>query len=163
MIVARIHRDYSFRGWRAKPRRAMRLEVEAKDGSDGDYATVRDLSEHGLRIDTEADLQVGDQFEVVFPMGGQYAAEVIWVHGPARGCKFLDPIPKSEVSAAALLSPIEQTEPQPEAAAGAMDQFLDDTRPEPTDMIWYVARAAVFALLMAALLFIAGMLKSAIG
>lgn len=163
MIVARIHTDYSFRGWRSKPRRAVRLEVQATSGTGGDDAMVFDLSEHGLRIETDADLNVADQFEVNFPMGGRYPAEVVWVDGKTRGCKFLDSIPKSIISAAILLSPIETALPEQKPVAGAIDKFLDDTQPKASDRIWYIAYAALLLLLLVTAVFVAGILKSAMG
>lgn len=77
MIIARIHADHSLRGWRAKPRKSIRLEIHAALASDGARAIVRDLSEHGLRLETSAELTVGDHFQVGLPMGEHVVAEVV--------------------------------------------------------------------------------------
>ena len=163
MIIARMYTDHSFRGWRAKPRKAMRLEIQASTGSEGARAIVRDLSEHGLRLETAAELAAGDQFEVNLPMAENVLAEVVWSDSNSHGCKFLRPVPKAVVSAAALLSPIDEGPPQEAFAPGAIDEFLDQTEPQASDKIWYTATAVLSALVFAVLLFVVGLLKSAAG
>lgn len=94
MIIARMYTGHSFRGWRAKPRKAMRLEIQASTGADGARALVRDLSEYGLRLETAAELTVGDRFEVNLPMAENVLAEVVWSDSNSHGCKFLRPVPR---------------------------------------------------------------------
>lgn len=159
MIDAQLFTDHSFRGWRAKPRKAVRLEIHALAETGGVPAVVRDLSEHGLRLETAADLTAGDQFEVKLPMSENLLAEVVWSEGGSHGCKFSRPIPKSVVSAAALLSPIEQAPLRNDERPGVIDEFLDQTKPQASDKIWYGAAVILFILICTALVVIAGLVR----
>ncbi len=163
MIVARLYIDDTLRGWRSKPRRTLRLDVHAVAGEAGVSATIRNLSETGLLLETDPPLAVGDIFQIDLPLVGEQPAEIMWVEGRGHGCRFLDPIPKSAVSAAALLAPFEE-EPQERAyEGGVIDEFFDNTLPQPGDRIWYAANAAIFLLVLAAFAFVLGMVFSATG
>lgn len=162
MIIARIHADHTFRGWRAKPRKAIRLEIHAALPSDGARAIVRDLSEHGLRLETSAELTVGDHFEVELPMAEHVVAEVVWSNGASHGCKFVRPVPKAVVSAAALLSPVDGDSLREKMMPGVIDEFFDHTRPRRSDKFWYAAAALLFSLVLVALILVAGVIKSAL-
>lgn len=88
---------------RRTPRRALRLAVEGVAS-----ATVRNLSETGLLIETADALAVGDRVSLELPVAGEVEARVIWARGRFYGCEFARPVERAVVSAALLRSPIEE-------------------------------------------------------
>lgn len=65
----------------------MRLQISALVQTGGALAIVRDLSEHGLRLETDADLSVSDLLEVKLPMSEHMLAEVVWSERGSYGGK----------------------------------------------------------------------------
>ena len=157
MIKAHVFTHYCFRGWRAKPRKAVRLQISALVQTGGALAIVRDLSEHGLRLETDADLSVSDLLEVKLPMSEHMLAEVVWSERGSYGCKLSRPIPKSVVSA--LLSPVEHAPVRNDERLGVIDEFLDQTKPQASDRIWYGAVVVLFTLAWTALALIVELVK----
>ena len=72
------------------------------NGSPSTTATVHNLSETGLLIETEAALSVGDSIEVDLPRTGFKSAKVVWIDDRLFGCSFAEEISSATVSAAAL-------------------------------------------------------------
>lgn len=163
MIVARLYTDDTLRSWRSKPRRTLRLDVNAIAGEAGVSATIRNLSETGLLLETDPPLAVGDIFQIDLPLVGEQPAEVMWIDERRHGCRFLDPIPKSAVSAAALLAPFDEDQQEQIYKGGVIDEFLDNTLPKPGDKIWYAVNVAIFLLVLAAVAFVAGLVFSTTG
>ena len=88
---------------RRTPRRTLRLDVEG-----GATATVRNLSETGLLIESPEALEVGDRVTLDLPAEGITEARVNWAHGQFYGCEFVRPVSRAAVSAALLRAPIEE-------------------------------------------------------
>ena len=88
---------------RRNPRRTLRLDVEG-----GATATVRNLSETGLLIESADALEVGDRVSLDLTVAGLAEARVIWARAPFYGCEFARPVSRAVVSAALLRAPIEE-------------------------------------------------------
>lgn len=90
-------------------RRTLRLGVSARLGGDGALsATVRNLSQSGLLIETAVELAEGETIVVALPEAGETVARVVWSDAPLFGCRFDTAIPAAAVSAALLRSdPVE--------------------------------------------------------
>ena len=88
---------------RRTPRRTLRLDVAG-----GATATVRNLSETGLLIESPDMLEVGDAVSLELPVAGTAKAQVIWARAPFYGCEFARPVSRAVVSAALLRAPIEE-------------------------------------------------------
>lgn len=63
------------------------------------------------------------------------------------------------VSAAALLSPVEHAPLQNDERLGVIDEFLDQTKPQASDRIWYGAVVVLFTLAWTALALIVELVK----
>lgn len=107
-MLAEIRIDPQSYERRRSDRRPMRLPSESAGADGAASATVRNLSETGLLIETTQDLAANDPVIVRLPMAGEVAATVIWARGPFYGCEFARPLPRAIVSAALLQSPIEE-------------------------------------------------------
>lgn len=86
-------------------RRTLRLHVPASTADGASEALVRNLSERGLLVETEASFRLGDVFNVELPELGNVAARVVWKRGRSFGCRFEQAVSKAVVSAALLRSP----------------------------------------------------------
>ena len=109
---------------RRTPRRTLRLDVEG-----GATATVRNLSEPGLLIESPEALEVGDRVTLDLPAAGLAEARVIWTRGQFYGCEFARPVSRAAVSAALLRAPIEEP---PVVLLGPVDatwQMWDEAAP----------------------------------
>lgn len=102
-MLAHISLDPHSDEQRRTPRRTLRLDVEG-----GATATVRNLSETGLLIESLDALEVGDRVSLDLPVAGFAEARVIWARAPFYGCEFARPVSRAVVSAALLRAPIEE-------------------------------------------------------
>ena len=102
-MLAQISFDAHSDEQRRTPRRTLRLEVDG-----GATATVRNLSETGLLVESPDMLEVGDRVSLELPVAGTAEARVIWARAPFYGCEFARPVSRAVVSAALLRAPIEE-------------------------------------------------------
>lgn len=102
-MLAQISLDPQTDEQRRTPRRTLRLDVAG-----GATATVRNLSETGLLIESPDALEVGDRVSLDLPVAGLAEARVIWARGQFYGCEFARPVSRAVVSAALLRAPIEE-------------------------------------------------------
>ena len=102
-MLAQINLDPQTDEQRRTPRRTLRLDVDG-----GASATVRNLSETGLLIESPDALEVGDRVSLDLPVAGPAEARVIWARAPFYGCEFARPVSRAAVSAALLRAPIEE-------------------------------------------------------
>lgn len=102
-MLAQISLDPQTDEQRRTPRRTLRLDVAG-----GATATVRNLSETGLLIESPDALEVGDRVSLDLPAAGMAEARVIWARGQFYGCEFARPVSRAVVSAALLRAPIEE-------------------------------------------------------
>jgi hypothetical protein len=90
---------------RARNRRTLRLAATASlTESRESAATIHDLSESGMLLETSAQLGPGEQFQIFLPLAGPVDTVVVWNSGNFYGCQFGDAVPTAAVSAALLKS-----------------------------------------------------------
>lgn len=105
-LQAEISQDLLSQDSRGAVRRTLRLVVLASVTQSGwSTASIHDLSEAGLKIETAAQLSVGEIILVDLPIIGSVEARVAWNRGSTYGCEFLSPISRAVVSAALLQGP----------------------------------------------------------
>jgi len=81
----------------------VHLQVDAPAPNvPGATATIHNLSETGLLIETGASLSIGDTIEVELPRAGTRTAEVVWNGDGLFGCRFTEELTSGAVSAALL-------------------------------------------------------------
>lgn len=93
---------------RQKSRRKLRLGVPTYLDPQTVRAVIHDLSEVGLMLETNANLSVGDSFEVELPEAGLVGVEVAWCIEGRFGCRFERPVSKAAISASLLRSPADR-------------------------------------------------------
>ena len=92
---------------RGAPRWLVELPVALRPGEGQAVATVRNLSETGMLLETEADVQPGELLDVEVPGPSRVRAKVIWRKGRECGCEFDTSISTGVVSAAILQAPLD--------------------------------------------------------
>jgi hypothetical protein len=90
---------------RRASRRVLQLSVVSTIAKKSQPVLIRSLSRTGMMIETVAELDRGDEFEVLLPESGRTVAKVVWREGALFGCVFEDALPNATVSAAALVAP----------------------------------------------------------
>lgn len=84
-------------------RRHVRLEAfsvaTSTIGPDGQIAQILDVSQHGFRIQTEAQIREGDRLDLACDGIGSMHASVVWKRGSECGCEFETAIRSEAVSA----------------------------------------------------------------
>lgn len=75
------------------PRVDTNFETSLTD-SDGNIVsvTVVDLSREGCRLETEANLKIGENVEIRVPKYGSFPAQIRWALGNEAGAVFLEPV-----------------------------------------------------------------------
>ena len=140
-MLAQISLDPQTDEQRRTPRRTLRLDIAG-----GATATVRNLSETGLLIETADALEVGDRVSLDLPTAGLAEARVIWGRGQFYGCEFARPVSRAVVSAALLRAPIEEP---PVVLLGPSDttwQMSDEVAPYAVPKPSGSALASLFVL-----------------
>lgn len=112
---------------RRADRRTCTLSFLAAEGADTVPVLVLDLSQTGMRLWSEAILEVGDRLDVAIPEIGQVSARIVRrkaVRGQYQyGAEFHAPITQGAISAALLAAPI-LADPSPDRAL--LDRPLAD-------------------------------------
>ena len=90
---------------RAARRRKLRLQAQGAIASGRTEVVILDLSEDGMLLKCEAELQVGERIDLVIPEAGAAEATIVWASGRYIGCRFDRPLSTAAVSAALLRSP----------------------------------------------------------
>ena len=92
-------------------RRTLHLGVSGRfaGGAEGS-ATVHNISETGLLVETASPLTEGETITVELPEAGPQDAVVVWIDGPMHGCRFVDPIGAGALSAAQLRGAVKAPE-----------------------------------------------------
>jgi hypothetical protein len=144
---------------RRSARRTLRIEVESSAGADGCRTYILNLSETGLLLESQSDLETGDSIAVELPGSGNAIARVVWTNGSFAGCEFAAPLSTATVSAALLLAPFEPEPPVQAADWPDHDLLAQRTRLRPMpDSARHARGFAVLAgLLLAAFLVLAGL------
>lgn len=62
--------------------------------SDGNIVAVKvvDLSRDGCRLETDADLKIGENVRIEVPKYGSFPAQIRWALGNEAGAVFLEPV-----------------------------------------------------------------------
>lgn len=146
---------------RRAPRRTLRLDVSNDPHSqDSVRVLIRNLSERGLLVETNAQLTAGELITVNLPQVGATSSRVVWNDGDFYGCEFLSPVTKAAVSAALLRAPVEFGQPQtalPQLPVGAPFGYGPDVSAVPHSdgpVIRIVAIICLITMSFIALLFI---------
>lgn len=74
------------------------------------HARVRNLSEGGMMLETDADLDVGDVLSVNLDGVLLVDATIVWRQEQGYGCQFLETIPSAVISAAILQAPVDSSD-----------------------------------------------------
>lgn len=90
----------------------VELAAQVSAGTTGGASTVRNLSETGMALETEAGLLEGELLQVRLPGPLVVDAKVVWRRGKDFGCEFVTPIPTAAVSAAILQAPLDRPDEQ---------------------------------------------------
>lgn len=141
-------------------RRSLRLSASAYTSAHVTFARVLNISEAGVLIETALDLQVDEALHVDIPEASGTLARVVWRKGLLAGCKFVDALPTSAVSAARLMSPIEVMDENvhvPSAGSDAPIERSYGATPEPSAETAVVIFTLIIAVL-AVLIFVAAIL-----
>lgn len=107
---------------------------------------ARNISQTGFLAGLQAPVELGDRLVLEMPELGPREAQVVWKSGAYLGCNFLEPLPRSAVSAAMLASailPQAATAPTPPPA-----QLVGATVAQPDDRL--SPRTRLFILLACA-------------
>jgi len=80
------------------------VSLGLQDGSR--FANVRNLSERGMMLETDLQLQIGETIHVALPGGHETDARIVWQQDHAFGCEFFSRIPTPAISAALLQAPL---------------------------------------------------------
>lgn len=99
-LTAFLETDPATRDLRRAARR--KLCLGSRLAGSGAEVLIHDLSSTGLRIETSADLGIGDTLAVEIPEAGASEASIIWRQGRFFGCEFRHPISPAAISAATL-------------------------------------------------------------
>lgn len=114
--------------------------------------SARNISQTGFLAGTQAPVQLGDRLVLDMPELGPREAQVVWKSGAYLGCNFLEPLPRSAVSAAMLASAIlpatnDDSSPLAEAQAPVRaipaPVVLDDRLPPRTRLFILLACATL--------------------
>jgi hypothetical protein len=107
-LLAELRTDPGPGDRRRASRRTLRLEISGGEAAAAGRAVVRNVSETGLLLETSEPLQNGDTLSVELPKAGAVVARVIWCRAPYFGCEFAAPVSRGSVSAALLISPLDE-------------------------------------------------------
>lgn len=99
---------------RGARRRTLVLATDIESPETNAKALIHDLSESGLRIQTNAGLITGESLFVELPFIGSTETRIVWQDGTYFGCEFLTPISRGTVSAALLRSTVDRTGDEPQ-------------------------------------------------
>jgi hypothetical protein len=111
---------------RARNRRTLRLTAIANlSESRQSAATIHDLSESGMLLETSTSLGPGEQFQIILPLAGPVDTVVVWNSGHFYGCQFGEAVPTAAVSAALLKSVPPDTDPASITGDDPLSQLRD--------------------------------------
>lgn len=132
-MLAEISEDFLSQDSRGAARRTIRLVVSASAKHSGwSRATIQDLSETGLRIETSGGLTVGEAVLVELPLIGTVEARVVWKRQSTLGCEFVSPVSRAVVSAALLQGSVDTLDPGTESK---VEELPVGTRPSVEEMM----------------------------
>ena len=90
---------------RGERRWHVELVVTLRPEAGSRFASVRNLSETGMMLETDLGLTLGEIVHVELPGGHETDARILWRQDQAFGCQFKTRIPTAVISAALLQAP----------------------------------------------------------
>jgi len=130
--------DHRFADRRSDVRWHVELIVSAGPAHDRSRVVVRNLSETGLLLQTNAGLEVGETILVDLPGARSIKARVRWHRESCFGCAFDTPLPSSIISAALLKAPVDGIQPRP--SEPALEEFPVAVEPSVDEIADWKAR-----------------------
>ncbi|MGB3806027.1 MAG: PilZ domain-containing protein [Erythrobacter sp.] len=134
-LVQKLHATIS-RERRGANRRTVHLSMSVEGSPEEAMATIHDMSETGLRLETACKIDPEETLIVELPFLGVTEAKVIWSDGNFHGCEFLSPMSKGAVSAAILRS---RPYPSERRNAAPIEEIPVGTDPSIEDLIAWEA------------------------
>ena len=111
--------------------------------------SARNISQTGFLAGTQAPVQLGDRLTLDMPELGAREAQVVWKSGAYLGCNFLEPLPRSAVSAAMLASailplamPVDAVPSEPSLSAADASVAQADNRLSPRTRLFILLACA---------------------
>jgi hypothetical protein len=158
-VAAEIITERSGVDGRAAVRRTLRLGVAPYNRGDATTTLLLNISETGVLIETNLDLQVGETLQLDIPEASGATMRVVWREERRLGCEFIDAVPTAAVSAARLMSAIEARERPGQVVPTILDTprqyrygaFVDRTETAVVMVTGLVAIVAVVILIAAIL------------
>ena len=119
---------------RDAPRRNVRVAAEGMR-EDGEEALIRlhNISAGGLMLESDVALEIGEEVVLDLPEAGPTVAKVVWRSASLHGCRFVEPLPGSALSAAELksaIAPADEAMPLPGPSRGSLGKRLAQLRQE---------------------------------
>lgn len=135
--IAQISSPASSPERRSTQRRIITFGFDTNDAQRDRRILILNLSRTGLLLQTSAELEVGEDFQIVIPEAGPVNAKIMRRTGDQFGAMFESPITQAAVSAVLLASPagpapLEQEEIK--AAIRAHPEYV----PVPEWLLWSV-------------------------
>lgn len=87
-------------------RQPLLLTLPARLNGQQVELSARNISQTGFLAGTQAPVHIGDRLALEMPELGSREAQVVWKSGAYLGCNFLEPLPRSAISAAMLASAV---------------------------------------------------------
>lgn len=145
---------------RGRPRRTLRLAVDTSVAGDtASTATIHNISETGLLLQTDVDLPIGEWISVDLPGAGSRPAQVVWESEHLFGCRFYEPVTPATVSAALLRAPFDHADQdaQPASASVACPPVRED-KMSLRSQLWTIVglATALWAVAIGLVAFVAG-------
>lgn len=104
-ISAHFQETSSTEGHARAKRRRLFLETEgALSSGVQTQVLVHNVSETGLLLETQDDLEIGDSIDLHLPEAGSAKTRIVWASGNLYGCAFDKPLSPAALSAAQLRS-----------------------------------------------------------
>lgn len=119
---------------RDAPRRNVRVATEGVR-EDGEETLIRlhNISAGGLMLESDVALEIGEELVLDLPEAGPTVAKVVWRSASLHGCRFVEALPSSTLSATELksaIAPPEETVQVPGAGHGSLGKRLAKLRQE---------------------------------
>ncbi|RVQ65720.1 PilZ domain-containing protein [Croceicoccus ponticola] len=143
------------RRWRV--RRDVSLDIPAEHAGAEHIATVHNLSENGLLLESTASLPLGSTISLDLPDLGGCSVEVVWQKAYLYGCRFHVPLPKSAVSAAVLRSPLAKQYADNDILSQYRHLLDEEEAPRAPASLW-LSTAVLLLLLAAVALFLVALM-----
>lgn len=144
---------------RRSARRVLRLRIASSSSAGDRDVLIHNLSDRGLLLETDEELQPGDALIVELPEAGSTVAEVIWSRARFAGCKFETPLSTAAVSGALLRSePNIQESPAAQHLSG-YNRRLEFSNADESPLIRVVAVIGLILALIISSLFIMALLS----